>query len=194
MPNKFKQERTLIVVALEQELPKFLIPEWNICYTGVGKINSIIMLQQAVLRHSPDTLINYGTAGAINKQISGLHEVTIFEQRDMDARALGFKIGETPFDPISSIDLGRPGLSCGSGDNFVIDGEYLATDLVDMEAYALAKYSLINGLDFHCFKYVSDQANKDAANRWNNTEWLSQMFLKGANLFIQNVLAENNIG
>ena len=71
---------------------------------------------------------------AINKEISGLHEVTVFEQRDMDARALGFKIGETPFDPISSIDLGRSGLSCGSGDNFVIDGEYLATDLVDMEA------------------------------------------------------------
>ena len=193
MSNKFDREQTLIVVALEQELPKFLIPEWNVCYTGVGKINSIIMLQQAVAGHSPHTLINYGTAGAINKEISGLHEVTVFEQRDMDARALGFKIGETPFDPISSIDLGRSGLSCGSGDNFVIDGEYLATDLVDMEAYALAKYSLINGLDFHCFKYVSDQANEDAIDRWNNAEWLTKMFLDGANLFIQNVLIENNI-
>jgi len=188
---KFNRERTLIVVALEQELPKSLIPEWNVCYTGVGKINSIINVQQAVTCHSPNTLINYGSAGAINQALSGLHEVTKFEQRDMDARGLGFKIGETPFDPISSINLGRPGLSCGTGDNFVIEGECLSTDLVDMEAYALAKYSLTNGLDFHCFKYVSDQANQQAVDRWNDQKWLTQMFLKGANLFVQNVLTDN---
>ena len=67
----------------------------------------------------------------------------------------------------------------------------MSTDLVDMEAYALAKYSLTNGLDFHCFKYVSDQANQQAVDRWNDQKWLTQMFLKGANLFVQNVLTDN---
>ena len=119
--------------------------------------------------------------------------MTVLEQRDMDARSLGFKIGQTPFDPIDTIELGRAGLSCGSGDNFVTDGDILYTDLVDMEAYALAKYSLANELDFFCYKYVSDQADENAVDRWSDPEWLSQMFFAGANLFIQNVLEETNI-
>ena len=163
---KFNRERTLIVVALEQELPKSLIPEWNVCYTGVGKINSIINVQQAVTCHSPTTLINYGSAGAINQALSGLHEVTKFEQRDMDARGLGFKIGETPFDPISSINLGRPGLSCGTGDNFVIEGECLSTDLVDMEAYALAKVCYLRDIPFVSFKYITDGADEQEHEDW----------------------------
>lgn len=193
MLNKFTKKQTLIVVALEQELPKSLIPGWNVCYTGVGKVNAIITVQKAMKLHSPEILLNYGTAGAVNKNISGLHEVTLLEQRDMDARALGFKLGQTPFDPIDNIDLGRPGLSCGSGDNFVTDSGTVLTDLVDMEAYALAKYSLANGLDFFCFKYVSDQANENAIGKWSDQEWLDRMFLKGANLFIKDVLEENNI-
>ena len=107
MTTKFTKEHTLIVVALEQELPKSLVPDWNVCYTGVGKVNAMIGVQKAVKIHSPRTLINYGTAGAVNKKISGLHEVTVLEQRDMDARSLGFKIGQTPFDPIDTIELGR---------------------------------------------------------------------------------------
>ena len=193
MTTKFTKEHTLIVVALEQELPKSLVPDWNVCYTGVGKVNAMIGVQKAVKIHSPRTLINYGTAGAVNKKISGLHEVTVLEQRDMDARSLGFKIGQTPFDPIDTIELGRAGLSCGSGDNFVTAGDILYTDLVDMEAYALAKYSLANELDFFCYKYVSDQADENAVDRWSDPEWLSQMFFAGANLFIQNVLEETNI-
>ena len=129
-------------------------------------LNSIINVQQAVTCHSPNTLINYGSAGAINQALSGLHEVTKFEQRDMDARALGFKIGETPFDPISSINLGRPGLSCGTGDNFVIEGECLSTDLVDMEAYALAKVCHHHDIPFISFKYITDNVNEHSVKDW----------------------------
>ena len=60
------------------------------------------------------------------------------------------------FDNISTIVFGEGGKICASGDNFVKNKVEIKCDLVDMEAYALAKYSLTNGLDFHCFKYVSD--------------------------------------
>ena len=31
---------TLIIVALERELPRKLLPNWNIVYCGVGKVNA----------------------------------------------------------------------------------------------------------------------------------------------------------
>ena len=35
-------ENTLIVVALEDELPTHLVAGWNVLYTGVGKVNAAI--------------------------------------------------------------------------------------------------------------------------------------------------------
>ena len=39
----------------------------------------------------------------------------------MDASKLGFNLGETPFDYISTIKFSEKGLSCGTGDNFVTE-------------------------------------------------------------------------
>ncbi|NCV51273.1 MAG: 5'-methylthioadenosine nucleosidase, partial [Gammaproteobacteria bacterium] len=33
-------DNTLIVVALEDELPTHMVPGWNVLYTGVGKVNA----------------------------------------------------------------------------------------------------------------------------------------------------------
>ena len=84
----------------------------------------------------------------------------------MDVRPLGFKIVEKTYDKISDIKLDRPGLSCGTGDNFVSSSQNIDTDLFDMESYAIAKFCLLNDLDFYCYKFVSDNANKEAAEDW----------------------------
>ena len=84
----------------------------------------------------------------------------------MDASELGFKIGETPFDNISNISFGGDGLSIGTGDNFVSQQPTIVTDLVDMEAYALAKVCLLKNINFLCFKFISDNADKNASNSW----------------------------
>ena len=42
----------------------------------------------------------------------------------------------------------------------------LQTDLVDMESYVLAKICKQLGLDFHCYKFISDNANEEAAVDW----------------------------
>ena len=84
----------------------------------------------------------------------------------MDVSALGLEIGETPFDEISEISFGREGFSCGSGDSFVTELPQLNTDLVDMEAYALAKICKIHKIEFKCYKYISDYANDDSSNDW----------------------------
>ena len=121
---------------------------------------------EVIQNECPNLIINYGTAGSLRRDLKGLHEVSKFSQRDMDATPLGFKIGETPFDSVSNIDFGRTGLSCSTGDNFVTTPPSLKSDLVDMEAYAIAKVCLLSRVDFMCFKYISDDADSFSANDW----------------------------
>ena len=78
----------------------------------------------------------------------------------MDATPLGFKIGQTPFDEIEEINFGSAGYSCGTGDSFVTDMTPY-DDVVDMEAYALAKTCRNFGKDFVSYKYISDDGNAD---------------------------------
>jgi adenosylhomocysteine nucleosidase len=116
--------------------------------------------------YSPKLIINYGTAGSLNDNLTGLYKVLKFLQRDMDASELGFKIGETPFDNISNISFGNDGLSIGTGDNFVSQQPTIVTDLVDKEAYAIAKVCLLKKINFLCFKFISDNADNNASNSW----------------------------
>ncbi|MDB9803276.1 5'-methylthioadenosine nucleosidase [Candidatus Thioglobus sp.] len=156
----------LILVALEEELPKDSLKEFHVEYTGVGKINACFRTIEVINAYSPKLIINYGTAGSLKDNLTGLYEVSNFFQRDMDASELGFKIGETPFDNISNISFGNDGLSIGTGDNFVSQHPKIITDLVDMEAYAIAKVCLLKKINFLCFKYISDNADKNASNNW----------------------------
>ena len=156
----------LILVAVEEELSIKDLPEFQIYYTGVGKINASIRTLEIIRDYSPTQVINYGTAGSLNKKLKGLVEVTQFFQRDMDATPLGFKIGQTPYDEIEEINFGSAGCSCGTGDSFVTQIPKLKTDLVDMEAYAIAKICYLKDIKFRCFKYISDNADEGASDDW----------------------------
>ena len=156
----------LILVAVEEELSIKDLPEFQIYYTGVGKINASIRTLEIIRDYSPTQVINYGTAGSLNKKLKGLVEVTQFFQRDMDATPLGFKIGQTPYDEIEEINFDSTGYSCGTGDSFVTETPKLKTDLVDMEAYAIAKICYLKDIKFKCFKYISDNADEGASDDW----------------------------
>ena len=169
----------LILVAVEEELSVKDLPEFQIYYTGVGKINASIKTLEIIRDYSPTQVINYGTAGSLNKKLKGLVEVTQFFQRDMDATPLGFKIGQTPFDEIEEINFGSAGYSCGTGDSFVTQTPKLKTDLVDMEAYAIAKICYLKDIKFKCFKYISDNADEGA-----NNDWIKNVSI-GKKLFIE---------
>ena len=148
------------------------------CHIGVGKINATYNLTKLIHEHEPSEVINYGTAGAINKGLSGIVECTKFYQRDMDARSLlNLKLGETPFDHINEIINSEEGFSCGSGDSFVNKQIEMDLDLVDMEAYALAKVCKLEDIKFKCFKYISDNADENATSDW------IENCKKGAKLF-----------
>ena len=186
----YKRQEVLLIIALKEELPRNLLPEFNIEYCGVGKINATYKALEIISKYEPKLIINFGTAGSLRKNLFGLHEVSHFFQRDMDATALGFKIGVTPFEERSVIDFGRTGLSCSSGDNFVSSPPELKTDLVDMEAYAIAKVCVLKNVQFMCFKYVSDNADESASKNWKANASLGATAFKDMvkNLDLQTML------
>ena len=147
-------------------------------HIGVGKINATYNLVKLIHKYKPLEVINYGTAGALKKQLSGIIECTKFYQRDMDVRGLlDLKLGQTPFDNINEIILSEEGFSCGSGDSFVKKQIKMNVDLVDMEAYALAKVCKLEDINFRCFKFISDNADTNASSDW------IENCKKGAELF-----------
>jgi adenosylhomocysteine nucleosidase len=160
--------KTIILLALKEEAPS-LGAYSNVFFTGVGKVNAASMTAMLIERHKPDRIINFGTAGGITVH-SGLHQVSKFVQRDMICCELGSKPGQTPFESKYEIILntGGNGLTCSTGDNFVTDSNLqIPADVVDMEAYAIAKVCQRNLVEFLCYKYISDGANEDSFAQWH---------------------------
>ena len=180
----------LIVCALEIETQEELNdfepfsddPVWEVLYTGVGKVNATGQLTERLHRshlhylpEMPKLVINYGTAGSRKIKKGQLVDCTKFVQRDMDVTGLGFMRGQTPFednipiildyDHVEFNPIGRKA-SCGSGDSFVEDRTNYYGEVVDMEAYALAKVCYYFNIPFISFKYITDGADEQAHEDW----------------------------
>ena len=168
----------LIVCALEVETQGQL-EDYDVLYTGVGKVNATYKLTTHFGKYGSyipyDLVINYGTAGSRKIKKKTLVDCTKFVQRDMDVTGLGFMRGETPFeqDPpviiqqqnIEFNPIGR-NATCGTGDNFVEDKTNYYGEVVDMEAYALAKVCYLYDVPFISFKYITDGADEQAHEDW----------------------------
>ena len=164
----------IFIAALQDETPNLK----NFHYSGVGKINATIKVLELIKNYKPNKIINYGTAGSTSKELSGLIKCTSFVQRDMDARGLmNFKLGETPFDKISTISFKGEGYICGTGDSFAQSSIEINCHVVDMEAYAIAKVCKLKGIEFECYKYISDYVNENSDQDWQKN------CAKGAKLF-----------
>ena len=168
MTNEFDN---LILIALEQEAPT--MAKWgNVFFTGVGKVNAGITAGRLIEKYNPKVVWNFGTVGGISVS-SGIHEIKNFVQRDMLCCEMGFDLGQTPFEEEKVISFGDSidDMCCSTGDNFVSDTSVLdiIADVVDMEAYAIAKACKQADVKFKCFKYVSDQADENASEEWTKT-------------------------
>jgi adenosylhomocysteine nucleosidase len=173
------ENRELIVVmALPAESAgRFDRAGVDVLYTGVGKVNAAIALTRRLARArsegaAPPLVVNFGTAGSHRVAARSLVACRRFVDRDMDVAALGYPPGETPFDPLPPVlefppvFAALPEAICGSGDSFATKPHGVACEVVDMEAYALAKACRIAGADFACAKYVTDSADENAAAHW----------------------------
>lgn len=168
MTNKMEN---IILIALEQEAPN--MAKWdNVFFTGVGKVNAGITAGKLIEKYKPEVVWNFGTAGGVSVN-QGIHEIKNFVQRDMLCSDLGFDEGQTPFEDNTVISFGDiiNDMCCSTGDNFVSSeqDDWVITDVVDMEAYAIAKACKKADVDFKCFKYISDSADKNASSDWKET-------------------------
>ena len=180
----------LVVMALPLEaqdvFEKAGIP---VLYTGVGKVNAAMTLTRklAGYRHAGEPLprvVNFGSAGSSRLATGAIVACTAFHQRDMDVCGLGFAPGVTPYEQIPAVikfpaPFGElPHVTCGTGDSFETGRRALGCDVVDMEAYALAKVCHFEGTPFACAKYVSDGADHAAAADWQaNLHRAAEQFL-----------------
>jgi adenosylhomocysteine nucleosidase len=164
-------DRPLIVFALKEESQE-VFSDYDVLFTGVGKVNAACALTRALSRRRPPLVINMGTAGSRRHAGGTIVNCTKFIQRDMDVTALGFEKFKTPFSDVPvMIEWGEtvPGLPagvCGTGDNFDLSDGAGEFDAVDMEAYALAYVCRQENIPFLCLKYISDGADEGAKSDW----------------------------
>jgi adenosylhomocysteine nucleosidase len=148
-----------------------------VLYCGVGKVNAAIALTQELARYAQrdeemPLVVNFGSAGSRCHPSGTLVSCSAFVQRDMDVRGLGFPLGVTPYDEAPSMLIfdpvfgHLPAALCGSGDSFAMAEVEVDCEVLDMEAYALAKVCWHEDARFACVKYVTDGADTSAADDW----------------------------
>jgi len=168
----------LVVMALREESQgEFERAGVPVLYTGVGKVNAAHALTRrlAELRAGGAAMphvVNFGTAGSNVHPTGTLLCCRAFEQRDMDVTPLGFARGVTPYDESPAliehgvVIEGLPVGVCSTADSFETGGHTVAADVMDMEAYALAKVCWLEQVKFSSVKYVTDGADHAAAADW----------------------------
>ncbi len=178
--NKIKLKDCLIVIACKEESEGlFETLNTNLIFTGVGKINAAYYLTKKLeeMKYNnnvPKYVINLGSCGSKKYKKGSLVYCNKFIQRDMDATAFGYEKGVTPSDnfPLilehNYIIDNLPNGVCGSGDSFVttekVDNRI---DLVEMEAYALARVCKLENIDFIAIKYITDGLNENGSEDWD---------------------------
>ena len=173
------RNNTLFVVALQEETGnKF--SDLDLIYTGVGKVNATYILTKVLMERKnsnelPKYVVNFGSCGSKKFNKGQLVACNQFIQRDMDATIFDYKLGETPSEKTIPYIITHnkfiddlPYAICGTGDNFATkDSEIKEVDVMDMEAYSLAKVCLLEKIDFISIKYVTDGLNKSGGADWD---------------------------
>jgi adenosylhomocysteine nucleosidase len=169
-----KIEEIAVIMALPLESQGLFEAEnITVHFCGIGKVNAAAKCTEVILKNKPKHILNLGTAGSSKFKTHTLVECDQLVQRDMDLSPLGFPLGETPMDDIKGISIAVPARFselekgiCGTGDSFQVGPAKVPCDLVDMEAYAIAKVCKRFGIGFTALKYITDGADHTAHNDW----------------------------
>lgn len=163
--------RMLFVMAAEQEYGPHLQARFQPLMTGVGPVEAAVVAATALARLAatadlPDLVVSLGSAGSAVLEQTVVHQATSITYRDMDASALGFAPGVTPFlDLPAEVDPGLripgvPGASLSTGADVVVGEGFAAagTDMVDMETFAVLRACQHVGVPLVALRGISDGA------------------------------------
>ena len=95
-------KQVLFVMAADAEYGVFLRTRISPLMTGVGPVEAAVVLTKELARlfsHDdlPDLVVSLGSAGSATLEQAEIYQVSAVSYRDMDASALGFTKGQTPF-------------------------------------------------------------------------------------------------
>jgi adenosylhomocysteine nucleosidase len=163
--------RVLFVMAAQAEYGPHLRARFAPVITGVGPVEggvataaTLAALQAAA--GLPDLVVSLGSAGSARLEQCTVYQASALAYRDMDATALGFEKGVTPFLGLPArLDLplriaGLPQATLSTGANIVSGGDYagIVEDMVDMESYAVLRACQRFGLPLLALRGISDGA------------------------------------
>jgi adenosylhomocysteine nucleosidase len=142
----------LYVMAVDNEYGPHLKARITLLMTGVGPVEAAVMTTEALglLKASnrlPALVVSLGSAGSRTLQQCAVYQATRISYRDMDASALGFEKGVTPFLDLPATLVPGPlvpglaGASLATGASVVSGSGYdgIDADMVDMESYAILR-------------------------------------------------------
>ena len=157
--------------------------------SGVGKVMAAMVAQRVIDKVKPGYLIVTGIAGSICKGLD-IGDVVVSRdciQHDLDARALGFQLGQVPYSDhrilLASEQLVKLALATPVNGQRVIAGRILTGDqfvsyhdwslrrrleefdgsVVEMEGASIALVATVNRVPFVVIRSVSDNTNIKAS-------------------------------
>ncbi len=165
--------RVLFVMATEVEYGPHLRKRFTPLITGVGPVEAAVNLTAALAdlksqSQLPDVVVSLGSAGSRKLAQGEVYQATHIAYRDMDASALGFEKGKTPFLdlpaqlmlPIKINGIKTASLSTGAS---VVSGaayDTIAEDMVDMETFAHMRACNFFNIPLIALRGISDGAEE----------------------------------
>ncbi|MBP1640526.1 MAG: nucleosidase [Bacteroidetes bacterium] len=141
------------------------------CETGIGKVNAVLAVIDAMADNKPDLILNIGTAGSADRDVDSIIICDTFVDRDMKkckdfgvAYHLDFK---EELKSISIIEDWDTNNICNTGDSFVtriID----EADAFDMENFAVAALCKRRRIPFVSVKYITDRIGENSVKHWED--------------------------
>jgi len=151
-PTAIGGRKVLFVMAAAAEYGPHLQRLFQPLMTGVGPIEAGIRMGETMARlHSagalPDLVVSLGSAGSRSLEQTEVYQAVSVCYRDMDASALGFPKGVTPFLDLPAtvpLPLRIPGIqqaTLSTGGTIISGAAYdgIPEDMVDMETFAVLR-------------------------------------------------------
>ncbi|MGF6173101.1 5'-methylthioadenosine/S-adenosylhomocysteine nucleosidase [Ensifer sp. 4252] len=176
--------KVLYVMAVDAEYGPHLKARIAPLMTGVGPVEAAVTLTKTLAGLAaedtlPDLVVSLGSAGAARLEQTEVYQAISVGYRDMDASALGFEKGATPFldlPAVVSLPHRIPGIKearLSTGANIVSGVAYdgIDADMVEMETYAVLRACQSFGVPLIALRGISDgKAELKHVNDW--TEYL----------------------
>lgn len=159
----------LYVMAADPEYGPHLRARIAPLMCGVGPVEAAISVTRALAEAQtgpglPDLVVSLGSAGSATLEHTGVYQAASVSYRDMDATALGFARGATPFLDLPAVLPLKPEIPglvparLSTGANVVSGAGYdtIDADMVDMESFAVLRACQAFGVPLVVVRGISD--------------------------------------